>query len=119
MTERGHFGGGVDFAPDFGSKIGPFLGHFGQRQRVSGDLGASITCFKALNRPKINSTVPPGAIFGPWGPVWNPNFRVFWAKIGVQNLKFWVPGAPRGAKIGTWGYRRVDFWAIYGLKTHI
>ena len=69
--------GGGDFAPDFGSKIGPFLGHFGQRQRVSGDLGASNTRFKAINRPEINSTVPPGAIFDPWGPVWNPNFRVF------------------------------------------
>ena len=60
----GTFRGGY-FAPDFWSKIGLFLGHFGQRRRVSATLGTSITRFKAINDLKINSTVPPGTIFGP------------------------------------------------------
>ena len=103
-TFRGE--GVFDFAPDFVSKLGLFLGHFGQRQRVSGDLGASNTRFKTINRPKINSTLPPGAIFGPWGP--RPQIR------GQKPENVGSRPVPRGQK---WhlGYRRVDFWAIYGL----
>ena len=55
-------GGG--FTPDFRSKIGPFLGHFGQCQRVLGDLGTSNKHFKATNSTKIIPTVPPGVSFG-------------------------------------------------------
>ena len=80
------FRGGGDFAPDFGSKVGPFLGHFGQRQRISGDLGASNTR-KTQNR-------------------------------GQKPENLGSRPVPRGQKRHL-GYRRVDFWAIYGLKTRI
>ena len=67
------FGG---FTPKIRSKIRPFLGYFGQRPRVLIGQGASNMRLKAIIRPKIKSTVP-GAIFGPWRKLWNPNFRVF------------------------------------------